>query len=90
MELREGKNRFYLIDDNSNEIGEITYSFAASDVIRLTHTYVNPAYRGQNLARKLVEATAEKARKEKWQILPECSYAQVFFTRNRESYKDIL
>lgn len=54
MEIKEEKNRFVLFNDDDQEIGEMTWSNAGDQMMIIDHTFVDPAYRGQKLAEKLV------------------------------------
>ena len=54
----------------------------------IDHTFVDPAYRGQGLAEKLVEKGVEKARAEKKTIIPLCPFAKKEFERKPE-YSDV-
>lgn len=64
MQIKEENNRFALYNDENQEIGEMTWSDAGESMMIIDHTFVDPTYRGQKLAEKLVLAGVEKARKE--------------------------
>lgn len=64
MEIKEEKERFVLLNDANEEAGEMTWSNAGSEIMIIDHTFVDPTYRGQGLAEKLVAAGVEKARNE--------------------------
>ncbi len=89
MEIKKGHNRFYIGENEENDIARITWTRGNDNLIVLTHTFVSPELRGQNIAGKLLKATVEMAREENLKIKPVCSYAVVKLTRNDE-YKDIL
>ena len=55
----------------------------------ITHTEVDPAYGGQGIARKLIEALIEAARHDGAKIVPVCSYAAKMM-RGKEAYADVL
>ena len=55
----------------------------------ITHTEVDPAYDGQGIARKLIEALIEAARSDGAKIVPLCSYADKMMRRTDE-YADVL
>lgn len=55
----------------------------------ITHTEVDPAYGGQGIARKLIEALIEAARSDGAKIVPVCSYAEKMM-RGKEEYTDVL
>ncbi|WP_291291908.1 GNAT family N-acetyltransferase [Enterococcus sp.] len=87
MEIREEKNRFVLLDDEK-EIGEMTWSDAGATRMIIDHTFVDPAYRGQGLAEKLVAKGVEKARAEKKTIIPLCPFAKKEF-EGKPEYGDV-
>lgn len=89
MEIKEEKNRFVLLNDEAKEIGEMTWSDAGSDIMIIDHTFVEPEYRGQKLAEKLVLNGVELARREGKKIIPLCPYAKKEFERKPE-YQDVL
>jgi len=86
MELKEGKNRFYMVDSN-DEIGEVTFTEDYPSVLSINHTFVNPKYRGQHIAKQLIQAVVDRAASEHKLILPICSYAKASFERNPEYQK---
>lgn len=89
MEIKEEKNRFVLLNDEAKEIGEMTWSDAGPDIMIIDHTFVEPEYRGQKLAEKLVINGVELARREGKKIIPLCPYAKKEFERKPE-YQDVL
>lgn len=89
MEIKEEKNRFALLNDEAKEIGEMTWSDAGPDIMIIDHTFVEPEYRGQKLAEKLVLNGVELARREGKKIIPLCPYAKKEFERKPE-YQDVL
>lgn len=89
MEIKEEKNRFVLLNDEAKEIGEMTWSDAGPDIMIIDHTFVEPEYRGQKLAEKLVLNGIELARREGKKIIPLCPYAKKEFERKPE-YQDVL
>ncbi|MGX7350955.1 GNAT family acetyltransferase [Enterococcus canis] len=88
MEIKEEKSRFVLLNDQGEEAGEITWSSAGDDLMIVDHTFVDPTYRGQKLAEKLVLATVEKARRDDQKILPLCPFAKKEFNEKPE-YADV-
>ena len=61
MQIKEENNRFALYNDENQEIGEMTWSDAGESMMIIDHTFVDPTYRGQKLAEKLVLAGVEKS-----------------------------
>ncbi|MBP1045151.1 N-acetyltransferase [Enterococcus sp. BWM-S5] len=89
MEIKEENERFVLFNDNNEEIGEMTWSNAGEEMMIIDHTFVDPQYRGQGLAEKLVLNGVEKARKENKKIIPLCPFAKKEFDTKSE-YGDVL
>ena len=87
MEILEENTRFVL-KDGDKEIGEMTWSEAGETRLIIDLTFVDPAYRGQGLAEKLVAKGVEKARKEQKKIIPLCPFAKKEFERKPE-YADV-
>ncbi|WP_010631157.1 GNAT family N-acetyltransferase [Sporolactobacillus vineae] len=88
MELHEASNRFYFLDDDGKEAGEVTFTKPYENVLSIDHTFVDPAYRGQKLAGQLIQAVVDKAVREHKKIIPVCSYAQAKFRRVK-AYQDV-
>ncbi|MBM7687857.1 GNAT family N-acetyltransferase [Enterococcus ureilyticus] len=89
MEIKEEQDRFVLLNDENQEIGEMTWSNAGEKMMIIDHTFVEPTYRGQKLAEKLVYSGVEKARREGKKIIPLCPFAKKEFDRKPE-YGDVL
>lgn len=84
----EEANRFAIKTDDGREAGEITWSSAGDDLIIVDHTFVDPEFRGNQLAQQLVHHVAEKARRDGQKILPLCPFAKKEFTEKSE-YADV-
>lgn len=69
-------------------LGYITYS-VRDGVMRLPHTYVTPAARGQNVAALLTEHALQAARDQHLRVLPICWYVDRYIQRHPE-YRDLL
>lgn len=88
-QFEEGENRFVVKDDQSNEVGEVTYSQAGENILIIDHTGIDDAHRGQGLAEKLVLKVIEKAKDENLKIMPLCPFAKREFEKNAE-YREVL
>lgn len=75
MTLLTGKDRYWFEDDQKQMIGEIRYHLDKDNRMVVTHTYVDPTYRGQGIANKLLDQIIQQATKEKRYIYPICSFA---------------
>lgn len=83
---------FTLEDDGTNgryfaplpQGGEavLTYRHDAEGVIAIDHTGVPSQYRGQGIARKLVDFALADIRTRGLKVIPQCSYVEAEFERD--------
>lgn len=73
--IKTTKQKFYLGDSLETLYGEIDYEIDDKNRIVVSHTYVNPIYRGQGLANLLLNEVINLATKNKQYIVPRCSFA---------------
>lgn len=88
MEFKEETSQIVLVNEEGNQIGEITWETLADGTMAINHTGVNSDYRGQNLARKLLDAAVAKARNEHKKISPVCPYVQKQFEKD-DTFEDV-
>lgn len=86
INYKELENRSVAIVDN-NIIGECDYEVDNNKWV-ITHTIVSEEYGGRGIAKKLVLAIVDEARKNNIKIIPLCSYAKKVL--EKEEYKDIV
>lgn len=89
IKIKEGINKFYLGDTLENAKAEVTYVHANEDTIIIDHTFVSNELRGQNVGKQLIKKVVDFARQENKKIVPQCSFANKEFIKNKE-YKDVL
>jgi uncharacterized protein len=77
----EPQHRFEAVVDGHLSVAD--YQMDGERMV-FTHTFVPPELRGRGIAEKLVRAALEYARDQKRQIVPACSYVDVFVQRNAE------
>lgn len=75
--------------DGFKMVGEMTYQPTRS-YWSIDHTYVNPAYRGQQIAQRLMQTLMENAVTLDVRILPVCSFAKKECDANPEFAKMIF
>lgn len=75
-------------DNNAIEAGSANIKPAKEQIV-INHTQVFDGYEGQGIARQMVLAAVDFARKEGRKIMPVCSYAKAMLTRTDE-YHDVL
>lgn len=86
MEVKKGKNCYYIGEDENNYKGILTF-VEKNGVIDAQHTIVKPEFGGQGLAGQLVDALVSDARNESKKIIPTCSYVQKKFESSE--YDDV-
>ncbi|MEB2352969.1 MAG: GNAT family N-acetyltransferase [Burkholderiaceae bacterium] len=77
----------FFIERDGQRIAELTYTLDEAVAI-VDHTWVDPALRGGNCARRLVDAAVHWARAGKIRLVPTCSYVRVVLARTPE-YADV-
>lgn len=70
-------------------IGEMTFNRSSDTFIIIDHTEVDPAYKGQNIGRLLLESVVSYARNNTLKIIPLCPFAKRMFERD-SSLRDVL
>lgn len=75
------KGRF-IIFENGEFAGEITYSWAGETKFIIDHTEVDPKFGGKGLGKQLVVKVAAFAKDNNLSIIPYCPYARKVFERN--------
>lgn len=88
LEIKKGNLKFYIGEDESNALAKITFIYKDKDLV-IEHTIVSDALKGQGVARTLVEAVVDFAKKENIKIIPVCDYAKKVLIQD-ETYRDIL
>jgi predicted GNAT family acetyltransferase len=86
-ENNEKKGRF-IIYENDEFAGELTYKWEGRSTIIIEHTEVKKEFGGKGFGKKLVLKSVEYARKNDLKILSHCSYAKKIL-KSDDSFKDI-
>lgn len=84
-----GKKGRFVIYENEELAGEMTYTWAGQEKFKIVHTSVDKKFAGKGFAKELVMAGVELARKNGLKIIPLCPYAKDRFDRD-ESIRDVL
>ncbi|WP_071705321.1 GNAT family N-acetyltransferase [Murdochiella vaginalis] len=90
MEIRKKENdhRFVLYD-GEKEIGHLSYDVEENGDWIAEHTVVDEAYGGRGLAKKLVNALIEEAKRQEIHVRPVCSYVKKIFAADPERVKTV-
>ncbi len=88
LHLNEKNHGHFFITDNDEQIAEMQISISANG-LTVYHTEVSPKYEGHGLAKKLLTAMVDYARKNKLKVIPLCPYVHAQFKRHPEEYNDV-
>lgn len=88
-EIKYGTNKFYIGDNESDPIAELTFKQKDEKTIIADHTFVAEELRGEGVAGKLFEELIAYARRKQVKIIPECPYIQKKMDKTSE-YEDVL
>jgi len=84
-----GKKGRFIIYENDEFAGEMTYTWAGKSKFIIDHTGVEEKFSGKGLAKQLVMEGVVYARKNDIKIIPLCPYAKRRFDKD-ESIRDVL
>jgi len=90
MNWKYEDGRIFSTDEKGELMAEVTYVNQGAGTIDIDHVYVNPALRGQGVAGKAMIVVTEYLKKNGLKATASCSYANTWFTKNREQYSDII
>jgi predicted GNAT family acetyltransferase len=79
----------YEIYDGEQPAGFAAYKLNG-DTIAFTHTETDPAFRGHGLARQLVIAALDDARRRGLAVLPFCPYVRKVIAQDADTYLDLV
>lgn len=85
----KGKKGRFIIYDNDEFAGEMTYTWAGKEKFIIDHTGVEDKFSGKGLAKQLVMEGVDYARKNNLKIIPLCPYAKSRFDKDK-SIRDVL
>lgn len=79
-----GKKGRFVLYENDEKAGEMTFTWAGEDRFIIDHTEVDEKYGGKGFGKELVMKAVEYARKNNFKIMPLCPYAKHVFDRNKD------
>ena len=83
-----GKKGRWVIYENGEEAGEMTFTWAGAKKFIIDHTGVDEKYGGKGYGKQLVMEAVEYARNNELKILPLCPYAKRVMDKD-ESTSDV-
>ena len=83
----KGDGGFYVMD-RSSQVGEMAINISGQN-LTVYHTVVLPQLEGKGLAKMMLDAMVDYARKNKLQVIPLCPYVHAQFKRHSKDYEDV-
>lgn len=74
--------------EGEERVGYISYEWVDNNCFAILHTVVSPEHKGKGIAKILLDAAADYARKHNKKIKDVCSFVTVQFERN-DKYNDV-
>lgn len=78
----------FVMEEAGRRIAEMTYRRLGDSRVVIDHTFVDPSLRGRGVARQLLDAAVDWARRTNTQLEATCSYVVVQFARD-PSLRDV-
>lgn len=88
LDFNEKRNGHFYINDNDEQIAEMQIGLSGDD-LTVYHTEVSPKAGGKGLAKELLKAMVDYARKNHLKVIPLCPYVFAQFKRHPDEYADI-
>lgn len=89
MIIVKNDNKIALVNDKNQEVAFVSFRFKDEKTLVIEHTVVDENLQGQGIASKLLQIFVEEYENKGLKIIPECSYAQKWFSKHTE-YKSLL
>ena len=74
--------------EGDERVGYISYEWVDNNCFAILHTVVSPEHKGKGIAKIMLDAAADYARKHNKKIKDVCSFVTVQFERN-DKYNDV-
>lgn len=89
IEIKEGKNKFYIGESEKDTKAEMTFVVSNEDFIIIDHTHVGDEFRGQGVGNLLLDRVVKWAKEDNKKIIPLCPFAKKQMEGN-EKYRDMI
>jgi predicted GNAT family acetyltransferase len=88
LNVNEKGHGAFLIMDGAEQLGEMVVSIAGEN-LTVYHTEVATQAEGKGVAKKMLTAMVEHARKNNLKVIPLCPYVHAQFKRHPGDYADV-
>lgn len=85
----DGKKGSFILYENNEKAGEMTYTWAGSDKFIIDHTDVSENFKGKGIGQQLVMESVAFAREKNVKIIPLCPFAKSRFDKD-PGIRDVL
>ena len=89
FKINENKDLIYIGESEETKEAYVTFPANMKGVLVVRHVFVDPKYRGQGVASKLMNELVKYARENNKKITCMCNYASSWFSKHEE-YSDLL
>ncbi len=89
MEIKHNKDQQKFSFIKNDKECYVKYMMDDSRTFNILKVFVHPDLRNQGLAGKLAKTALDYAKENNLKVIPTCSYADYFITRNKE-YEELL
>ncbi|MCW3107178.1 MAG: N-acetyltransferase [Segetibacter sp.] len=88
LSLNEKNHGAFYLMDGADQLGEMVVGISGAN-LTVYHTEVSTNAEGKGVAKKLLTAMVEHARKNNLKVIPLCPYVHAQFRRHPDQYADI-
>lgn len=88
LNINEKNNGHFYINENEQQVAEMIIGISGNN-LTVYHTEVLPIAEGKGLAKELLLAMVEYARKNNLKVIALCPYVFAQFKRHPEEYADV-
>ena len=85
----DGKNGAFFIQEGTEQVALMTYTWTAPNLLTIVHTEVNEDLEGKGVGRHLVHRAVEFARLKNSRSFPQCPFAKAIIDKTPE-FQDVL
>ncbi len=89
MPFVTSNNKIEYLSEDGKMLAEITFPAIDENTVNINHTFVDEVLRGQGVAGRLMELTAEELEKTGRKAVATCSYAKKWFEKYPEKAEKI-
>jgi hypothetical protein len=90
LQRKDGTKGSFYIEENGQQLAEMTYSMGGPSLMIIDHTEVDDALRGKNAGYQMVHKAVEYARANNLKIFPLCPFANSIFKKKADEFADVL